>query len=382
MITAILFLLVLSALVFVHELGHFLAARFFGIRVDEFFIGFPPRLYSKVIGKTRYGLNWLPFGGYVRIHGENPDDEHTPDNILSKPRYQQIVVLIAGVAFNVIFAWLLLSLALVIGTRTSSDGFAQKYISDPSVVIDFVLAGSPAAEGGLKPGDEIINISNFDTSIVLATTSLSIASIQGVVADSPSVYITYKEPVAEKDASTTSNVSSDAYGGKYQIKSVRISPVEGLAPGRTTVGISMNNVGLVKVHSPMALIYGAKETFYLTENIFFGLVDFFKSIFVGKADFSQVSGPVGIAGIVGQATTFGFAYLLTITSVISVNLAIINLLPFPAIDGGRILVVIIEAIIDRPLKHKIINIINLIGFALLMLLMLVVTFKDVFNLFK
>lgn len=180
MVTTIIFLIVLTVLVFIHELGHFLAARFFGIRVDEFAIGFPPTIWSKVWGKTKYSLNLLPLGGYVRIYGEQPDDEVNADSILSKPRWQQAIVLVAGVTFNVIFAWLLLSLTLMIGAKTTTEGFPQSSINDRTVMIDFVSADSPAAIAGLKPGIELLTVSAASTT--LATTSLTIPSVQDLIA--------------------------------------------------------------------------------------------------------------------------------------------------------------------------------------------------------
>lgn len=362
MITLIIFLLVLTALVFVHELGHFLAARYFGIRVDEFAIGFPPRIWGKKWGKTEYVINALPMGGYVKIYGENPDDVTSPDNILSKPRWQQVIVLVMGVTFNVIFAWLLLSLALMVGTKTSTDGFPPSYISNPSIVLNYVNADSPAQLAGLKPGDELINVSNAST--ILASTSLTVANVQQLIATSPtSVSLTYIR-------------------GEDPAASVKIEPSENVVANKKAIGISMSEVGTVQTGFFGAFYYGVKQTFYLTLNVVIGLFTFFKDIFIGHPNFNEVAGPVGIAGIVGQASRIGFSSLVTIMAVISVNLAVINLLPFPALDGGRVVVVTIEAIRRKQLSPKWINILNIAGFVFLIALMLIVTFKDILKLFK
>ncbi len=359
MATTIIFLIVLTILVFVHELGHFLAARMFGIRVDEFAIGFPPRIFSWMWGKTRYAINLLPLGGYVRIHGEHPDDEVSTDSILSKPRWQQAVVLVAGVTFNIIFAWLLLSSSLAIGTRSATDGFPPENIRDRSVMIDFVGAGSPADKAGIKPGDELVTVS--DSRATLSSSTLTIASVQNLIASSSLLAVTYKE--------------------NNQTKTTTITPTDGIVAGKKAIGISMTESGIVQVNPFKALYYGAIETYNLSISISSGLAQFIGNIFTGHANFKDVSGPVGIAGIVGKASQMGFSYLVTITAIISVNLAAINLVPFPALDGGRLVVVAIEGIIRRPLKASIVNGLNIAGFVLLITLMILVTYKDVAKLF-
>ncbi len=364
MSTAIIFLLVLTVLVFVHELGHFLAARFFKIRVDEFAIGFPPRIASWMWGKTRYAINILPLGGYVKIYGENSDDLRTPENMLSKPKWQQIIVLAAGVTFNVILAWLLLSFALMLGTKASADAMPAALVRDPILTIVMVSPGSPAEKAGLKAGDEIISIANSKK--LLASSSLSVASVQDVIGT----------------AATTVSITVRQYepgtGNKeYQVKAFKVAPVEGVVAGRKALGISMDMLATVKASFFDAFYYGARQTYHLTVNVAVGLYEFLKSAVMGQASLQQVSGPVGIAGAVGDSAKVGLASLFVIAAVISANLAVINLAPFPALDGGRIVVVIIEAIIRRELNPKVIQWVNGIGFLLLIALMLIITVKDV-----
>lgn len=359
MTTAIIFLLVLTVLVFVHELGHFLAARMFGIRVDEFAIGFPPRIWSFVKGGTRYALNLLPLGGYVRIYGEHPDDEITSDSILSKPRWQQAVVLVAGVTFNIIFAWLLISSSLMIGTKSVTEGFPPESIHNREVSIDFVATGSPAEKAGLKSGDVLLLVSDKHTT--LASSTLTISTVQNLTASSSALSITY-----------------DENGTQH---TVTVIPQEGVVPGKKAIGISMSEIGTVQLNPIYALGYGAVATYTLTKAVVVGLATFIGNIFTGHANFQDVSGPVGIAGVVGKASRLGIAYFITITAIISINLAAINVVPFPALDGGRLLVVAIEAIIRRPLKPSVINVVNMIGFCFLILLMILVTYKDIAKLF-
>lgn len=366
MFTTIVFLIVLTILVFVHELGHFLAAKLFGIRVDEFAIGFPPRIWSFMRRGTRFAINIIPLGGYVKIHGENAEDEATPDSMLSKSRWQQVVVLVAGVTFNIIFAWILLSLAFVIGTTASTTGFPQEKVSDRGIRITFVAPGSPAEVAGFKPGEKILAIESSFSS--LATTSLDITSIQDSISKSNG---TVNFTVQEIDMTTEHIVS--------------VTPTEGVVPGKKAIGISMDEVGTIKLGPIDAVLYGAKSTWAMTENIAIGLWGFIKGLIVSehsaKEVLKSVSGPVGIAGIVGSSAHQGFSILLAITAIISLNLAVLNLVPFPALDGGRIVVVCIEAIIRRRIQPKFINWINLAGFILLLGLMLIVTIKDIWLIF-
>jgi regulator of sigma E protease len=351
MSTTIIFLLVLTALVFIHELGHFLAARLFKIRVDEFAIGFPPRLFSWIWGKTRYAINLLPLGGYVKIYGENAEDEQTPDSMLSKPRWQQAVVLIAGVTFNILFAWILLSCALMIGTKVSSDALPAHMVKNPELTITMTAPGAPAERAGLKAGDRILKVS-------------------GLATDRPEQV---QEIIAGADQSLTFTIQRST----GETEQIEVTPEDGIVSGKKAIGISMDTIAEARAGFFSAFYYGAKQTYHLTINVTLGLADFFKNLFMGNASLKQVSGPVGIAGVVGESARMGFAQLLLISAVISVNLAVINLAPFPALDGGRLVIVAIEGVIRRRVNPKFQLWLNAIGFLLLITLMIVVTVKDV-----
>lgn len=368
--TIIIFLLVLTVLIAVHELGHFLAARLFKIRVDDFAIGFPPRIFHKMIGKTRFAINLIPLGGYVKIHGENPEDDISSDSILAKPRWQQAIVFVAGVAFNIILAYILLVMTLIAGTKVSTSTFPNEVVHNQKMIITMIAPGAPADLAGIKPGDEILSISNGKD--LFASTSLSLSNVQKTISQAESsVSITVKR--IDTSASSTN---------KEQAIAIKFTPVTGVIEGRKAAGISMDMIGEVKVGFFKSFYYGAVQTYYLTENITVGLAKFIGNAIVGKGSLKEVTGPVGIASVVGSSAKTGVSELFMIVAVISANLAVINMVPFPALDGGRLVVVAIEAVIRRQINTKIIGWVNGIGFILLIGLMIVVTFKDVFYIFK
>jgi regulator of sigma E protease len=321
-----------------------------------------------MIGKTRFAINLVPLGGYVKIHGENPEDDMSSDSILAKPRWQQVVVLVAGVAFNIILAYLLLSMTLMFGTKVSVNTFPNEVVSNPKLIITMVAPGAPADKTGIKPGDEILSISNGKD--LFASTSLSVSNVQRTIAEAKnSVSVTVKR--IDADASSTEKALA-----------FNFVPVNGMIEGKKAAGISMDMIGEAKIGFFKSFYYGAIQTYYLTENITVGLTKFLGQVFVGKGSLKEITGPVGIASVVGSSAKTGVSELFMIIAVISANLAVINLVPFPALDGGRVVVVTIEAIIRRQISPKIIGWVNGLGFLLLIGLMIVVTFKDVFYMFK
>lgn len=360
--TIIIFIIVLAVLIFVHELGHFLFARWSGIRVDAFKIGFGPKLFAWKRGETEYGVNAIPFGGYVKIFGENPDDEsaHGPDaarSFVNKPRWKQVAVLAAGVLFNFIFAWILYSGVFMAGVTATPDGFGQyaKDFSNPRIMITQVSPNSPAEKAGLKEGDVIQSLNG---------SALDLEAIQNEINGSRGAPISLSFTRGSA-ASTTSIVA-----------------VTGVVPDKYAIGIAMDSVVTLKLPFFAAIWQGLKYTWFMIGQTVTGLITFVGNLFHGSAALSDVSGPVGIAGIVGSAAELGFQYLVMITALISINLGVINLIPFPALDGGRILFVAIEGVIRRRISPRFTNTVNLIGFALLMLLMVAVTFNDVAKLIK
>jgi len=357
MLTTLIFLIVLAVLIFVHELGHFLAARASGIRVDAFKIGFGPRLIHWKRGDTEYGVNLIPFGGFVKIHGENPDEESTSGadahrSFATKPRWKQVIVLASGVLFNFIFAWLIYSVVFMAGVTATSDSFGTSVgsFSNERIMITLISPGSPADKAGLKEGD------------VLPGTSIE--AIQNEISDSMGSQLAFE------------------YMRNGETKTVDVTPVTGLVADKYAIGIAMDEVGDLHFSFFSAIGQSFRYTLIMIKGTAAGLYGFVASIFHGTANLSDVSGPVGIAGIVGNAASLGFTYLLMITALISINLGVINVIPFPALDGGRILFVLIEGIIRRRISPRFTNTVNAVGFGLLMILMIVVTWKDVARLIK
>ena len=363
--TIILFLVVLAVLIFVHELGHFLVAKRAGIRVDEFAIGFPPKILSWVRGETKYVLNFIPFGGYVKIFGENPNEESitgkdSARSFVNAKKWKQASVLLSGIFFNILFAWLLISVSFSFGSLVPvGEGSSNysKYIKDSQVILTGVLPNSPAEKAVLKQGDRLLSVDSLMTKELTSVT------------------------VVEEIKKNISGEVNITYSRAGQTKQIKVTPEFNKTENKKVIGVYMENVGVVKLNPVLALWEGGKLTVTTFKQVAVGLGTFLWQTVRGQGDFSQVSGPVGIVSLVGDAANFGLAYFLGFVAFISLNLAVINLIPFPALDGGRVLFVIIEAIIKRPIKPKIANTLNTVGFFILIALMLVITYRDILKFF-
>ena len=356
--TIIIFLIILSALILVHELGHFSVAKYFGIRVDEFGLGLPPKLVKLFHWRgTDFTLNWLPFGGFVKIFGESPlevtPDTKPTDSLLAKNRGIQASVIVAGVVCNLLFAWALISTGFIAG-MAAPVGLSLP-LENVHTTITAVLPGSPASEAGLKSGDKVASVYSGSESSLLSPEELSVF-------------------IANASGPITFEVERQG-----DVRKVVVSPEEGLIAGRKAVGISMDEVGIAKLPLHKALWYGLVTTSELTLVTAKAIGLFIVGAISGGADLSSVTGPVGLVGIVGDVSELGLSYLLSFTAIISINLAIINLLPFPALDGGRLLFIIIEAFRRKPISPRVVNILNTASFAFLILIMILVTIQDFRN---
>jgi regulator of sigma E protease len=368
LLTIIIFLIVLAALIFVHELGHFIAARSFGIRVDEFALGFGPRLFNwkpkngGFWGETTYAINAIPFGGFVKIFGENPDDESKsgPDSsrsFVNAARWKQAIVLVSGVLGNFIFAWLLIIIALSIGAAASPTDYPQyaNRMTDERIMIGAVSPSSPADKAGIKEGDVILGLSSAS---ILPVKNITIDAIQTDIASSSGAPFVLSILRNGKDISVTAYAEKNVIQGE---------------PDKYAFGISMDYAATLKLPWYTATYESVRFNIYLVQEVY-GVIG---GLFQGQVSVSDLAGPVYIAQKTGEAAQAGFSSLLVFVGLISVNLGVMNLLPIPALDGGRLLFVIIEAVRRRPIKASIANGLNLTGFVLLMILMVFVTYHDI-----
>ena len=358
----IIFFIILLVLVLFHEFGHFITAKKFGIRVDEFGFGFPPKLFGIKKGETEYTFNLLPIGGFVKIFGEDPNEENTngPDasrSFVNSAKWKQAIVLFAGVFANFILAWILFSFGFMSGLPTSVGTEAKgATLSDVHLVVVSVAPKSSAESAGLKSGDRITFIKAGNNS----TTYISPETVKSFVIANKEVEIGYT-----RDKSTTQNL-------------VTLKPQ--ITNGTPMIGISMDMVGIQKLPFLGAFVEGLTLTLDVFKSTVLGLFGLIWGGIRGTGSFSSVTGPVGLVSIVGDAYKLGFVYLLSFTALISVNLAVINLVPFPALDGGRLFFLLIEKIKGSRINPQVANIANFAGFAILIIFMLIVTYHDVLNL--
>ncbi len=388
---ALLLIAVLAVLILVHEAGHFVTAKLVGMRVDEFGFGYPPRVWAKKIGNTQYSINALPFGGFVKIYGEDATEESVANEnesaapapegaqgapsgagasalspsatsraFVGKSRLAQSAVLLAGVTMNLILAWILVVSALAVGVPNVIVPNEIVPANSFSIAIDAVLPHSPASIAGLQKNDIITSARAKNSSWKGQSPSTFTSFVSSQVNEPIVLTILRGNTVRTITAQPKMHVSK-----KY--------------PNRAMLGFSFTPLGTVPLSLGESISQGTTLTLQLISATAVGLGKFFWHIFTFSANFSKVAGPVGIAGAVGTAASQGIGDLFFLVAVISINLAIINLLPIPALDGGRLLFVLIEAVKRRPISARITNTINTISFALLIILMVVITVHDIFR---
>ena len=361
MITFLIFIAVLGVLVLVHEWGHFVMARRAGMRVDEFGFGFPPRLFGIKRGETMYSINWIPFGGFVKILGEDGDSRDDPRSFGSKPISARLKVVVAGVVMNFLFAVFLLIMGNIFGLRIGL--FDEEMIAvarDKKVQIIQVISGSPAEKAGLKVLDEIAGF-KVNGNIFTMTTIEEVQKFTGEHrGEKVGLVLKQGKELVTKEIETRANPPS----------------------GEGSMGIAMALTGVVSYPWYEAVWRGGYDAYLLTYNTIYGYGLLFKTLFTDGKLIAEVSGPIGIAGITGQAARVGFSYLMQFVALISVNLAVLNIVPFPALDGGRALFLFIEKFKGSPMDRKIESALNGIGFALLLTLMIYVTIKDITKFFS
>lgn len=370
MITAIIFILILGVLIFVHELGHFLVAIRNGIKADEFGFGFPPRIvgvvkndktkkYEIVWGEkdiksknTIFSFNWIPLGGFVKIKGED-GGSNDKDSFATKPAWIRTKVLAAGVTMNFILAWFLLSIVFTLGAPEAiEDGVKAK---DAKVQISHIVDDTPAKEMGLAVGDQVTKICDNKKN---CRTISKVEELQTFINEHKGQTITLT--IKRGDV----------------ISELKGIPRKEYPSDQGSLGVGLARTALIKYPWYEAIGRGLTAVFDMTFLIVTTLFSLLAQLLSGSKPAMDVAGPIGIAIMTKQVSALGLVYILQFTAVLSINLAIINILPFPALDGGRIFFILIEKIKGSPVNQKTEQLANSIGFSLLLLLMVVVTFHD------
>lgn len=372
MTTILIFVLVLGILIFVHELGHFLTARRNGVKAEEFGFGFPPRIAGVVFDDftkkfrfvkgneavesphTVYSLNWIPLGGFVRIKGEDRDSALEPDSFAGKSAWIRFKILVAGVVMNFFLAWVLFATVLMLGFPEQIDPGERSQYAKTQVQILQVQPGTPAEAIGLLPGDVLLSLDETPVR-TLETVTDYVALHKG-----QEVAIALER------------------GGKEL--TLRGTPRVDTPVGEGALGISFSETAVVQYGFFEALWKGLEQTYLKTVEIFTVLGSMIAGLFTGAETGVDIAGPVGIVFLTKQMTELGLAYLLYFAAILSINLGIINALPIPALDGGRILFVLIEKLKGSPVSQRVEGYTHQIGFILLLLLMVWVTLYDILRL--
>jgi len=366
--TVLLFIIILGLLVFVHEAGHFFIAKRSGMKVNEFGFGFPPRVFGvqKVNGKWRmvwghrrpdetsntvYSVNWIPLGGFVKIVGENNEAENDPQSFINKPFLPRLLTLLGGVLMNVVLAWFLISIGYMVGLPVVVDNSIElprgAQLHNQHTTIVQVSPDSPAAKAGLQSGDDIVTI---DGKEFQDTTALRDYILEN---KGKQFEIAFKRIDAPMSA--------------------KVDSLENPGENQGPTGIVLGTTGLLRLPWYWAFVESAQTTTRHLGAICVGLYQ----VFTTAAGLQSLGGPVKIAQITGQVANLGVSYLIQFTAFLSLNLAILNSLPFPALDGGRVLFLLIEKIRGKRNNQKFEQLANTAGFVLLLLLMLVITVRDV-----
>ncbi|OGG95859.1 RIP metalloprotease RseP [Candidatus Kuenenbacteria bacterium RIFCSPHIGHO2_12_FULL_42_14] len=370
-LTVLTFIIILGILVLVHELGHFLTARLFKVKAEEFGFGLPPRIagwvkndsgrWQKVKNneadasykKTIWSFNWLPIGGFVKIKGEDGEGETMPDSFSGKKIWQRFIILFAGALMNFMLCFLLLSIGFATGIPTMVDDTpaAGLNLKSEKIQIISVAADSPANRSGVQIGDVVKSVNNEP-----------ITSIKAL-----------QEKINQQKNQATEFVF--LRGAEELNKTIKPEELKD-AEGRAVIGVGLVKTAIVSYPWYQAIYEGAKNTIGLTVAIVEAFGKIIGDIFAHGKVAAEISGPIGIAVLTGQVVKLGFIYILQFTAMLSLNLAIINLLPIPGLDGGRILFLLFEKIKGRPLRQKYVGLVHQLGFFFLIALIILITYRD------
>lgn len=360
MLLVILAIFSLLGLMVLHEFGHFILAKKFGVKVEEFGIGYPPRIFGKKIGETIYSLNLIPFGAFVKIYGEEENIENSR-SFSQKPIWQRSLIVLAGVLSFWIISAVILSVVMAIGAPTAVSDEASGGLKDVKVQIVGIASKSPAELAGIKAGDAIASLK-----LKVKSEKLKIDKVKQI------------QEFAEKHKGEEIVLTIERGKDVFDVTLIpRISPPE----GEGSMGVALSRIAIKTYPWYQAPIEGISATLNLTYAIIEGYVNVIKHISNGLPSGVQLMGPVGIFSLFNQMGQLGLNYYLQFLAIISIYLAVFNLLPIPAVDGGKLLFLAIEKINGRPVNPQIEQKITATFFALLLILMVFVTIKDIGRLF-
>ena len=351
MITALATIIVLGVLVFVHELGHFLMAKLFGVRVDAFSLGFPPKLLHKKIGDTDYRLSVVPLGGYVKLFGENPKDEVPlelqPVSFSHHPLWHRFLIVLAGPVFNLIFAALALFLV-----------FTFSGIPYFTTEVGGVKEGSPAAQAGLQKGDQILSVGDQPVS---RWEQLSLKIRQN--GEQPLILAVRRGDRDFQVQVTPQRMeTADIFGGKVS------AVIIGISSGDTP---AVEHVGPIQALT-LGVVYTGRLTWLTIESLY--------KLVVREVPLKSIGGPILIAQMAGKQAELGASYLVQFMAALSINLFLINLLPIPILDGGHLFFFTLEAIRGKPLPLQHREMAQGLGLMLILALMILVFYQDILRL--
>jgi regulator of sigma E protease len=351
MITALATIIVLGVLVFVHELGHFLMAKLFGVRVDAFSLGFPPKLLHKKIGDTDYRLSVVPLGGYVKLFGENPKDEVPPElqpvSFSHHPLWHRFLIVLAGPTFNLIFAALALTLV-----------FTFSGIPYLTTEIGGVKEGSPAAQAGLQKGDQVLSVGGQ------AVNRWEYLSAKIRENGEKPLTLSVRRGDRDFQVQVTPQLmeTSDIFGAKVS------AVIIGISSGDTP---AVEHVGPVQALT-LGVVYTGRLTWLTVESLY--------KLVVREVPLKSIGGPILIAQMAGKQAEMGVTYLVQFMAALSINLFLINLMPIPVLDGGHLFFFTLEAIRGKPLAMQHREMAQGLGLMLVLALMILVFYQDILRL--
>jgi len=348
MINIISFIIVLGILVFVHELGHFLVAKRLGVKVERFSLGFPPKMIGKKIGDTEYCISWIPLGGYVKMAGENPDEEKErwePWEFMGKHVWQRSLIIFAGPLMN-----FLLAIFVFWGVIFFSG---KEIVHYDRTTIGIVGKDTPAEKAGLKEGDQILSVNGIE--------------VENFKDMAKIIYEEVEKPVTLRWRSGDQFFESEVITFKDQIRDQ-----EGKIKEVGKIGVSPEFT-IVRLSIFQAFYEGIGFTVSITVES----VKFIIGLFTGAESLKMVGGPIFIARIAGETAKLGLASFFSFLALLSVNLSIINILPIPVLDGGHLVFLGLEKLRGKPLSLKQRAIIQQIGLAFLLALIIYVSYNDI-----